>query len=127
MLFLLRDWVRINQTEYQLPRAQLEINATDDLGRILDVRIVDGGEGYDDGLFPRNFNDPRILVTGGGGMEADLRPVINNGRITDVLIMNSGRGYFNLNNELQMSLAVMNPHYPHRMKMQMLPQYLGIS
>jgi hypothetical protein len=97
--FFLHDWVSDFGAEYPFRRAQLEINSTDDLGGILDVQIIDGGEGY------RTDYQPRILVTGGGGMGAELQPVMNNGSITDVIIMQPGRGYFNLDSELNMSLS----------------------
>jgi hypothetical protein len=50
--FFLHYW--FTGAEYPFRRAQLEINSTDDLGGILDVQIIDGGEGY--------RTEPRVLV-----------------------------------------------------------------
>ena len=64
-------WVEANNTFpiFQHARLQIESNATDSNGTILDgnfsIRIVDPGYGYE-----KNFVVPDVLITGGGGMGA---------------------------------------------------------
>lgn len=56
-----------------------------DSGNIIKVDVLDGGAGY-------SISDT-FTVTGGGGSLAALKPVVFNGRITDVVVENGGIEY----------------------------------
>ena len=68
-------WVEANNTfpMFQHAKLQIESNATDSNGTILDgnfsIRILDPGYGYE-----KNFVTPDVLITGGGGMGAQAVP-----------------------------------------------------
>lgn len=56
-----------------------------DKGEFVKVDVLDGGSGY--------TLSSTITVSGGAGTGAVLKPVVFGGRITDVVIENSGSGY----------------------------------
>lgn len=57
----------------------------DSSGTFISVKVINGGNGYS--------ITSTITVSGGNGIGAVLKPVIFNGKITDVIVQNPGFGY----------------------------------
>ena len=60
-------------------------------GSVINIDITNNGVGYGASTIIDFNRQPFISVSSGSG--AELTPVINNGKITDVVINNSGSGY----------------------------------
>lgn len=63
----------------------LFLPSLDDSGSFINVKVLNGGDGY--------TLSSNIIVTGGNGNSAILKPVVFNGKITDVNIIHPGFGY----------------------------------
>ena len=95
--------------------AQFEVNATDENGSILDLRIVDGGAGYEPtffdfftGTISNTSGLARIVVRGGGGNGALIFGEVNaTGSVSDVFVIEGGSGYYNfdINNTVRASIT----------------------
>ena len=91
------------------------MNATDENGSIVDLRIVDGGEGYEPtfvdfftGAISNTSGLARIVVTGGGGNGALIFGEVDaTGSISDVFVLDGGSGYYNfdVNNTVSASIT----------------------
>ena len=60
-------------------------------GTITSVHIENGGVGYGSSEVINLDRQPTITIN--GGKNAQVKPIINNGKITQVIILNSGYGY----------------------------------
>jgi hypothetical protein len=56
-----------------------------ELGSIIQCRILHGGGGY--------ISADTITVLGGSGNSASLKPIISNGKVVDIIIINKGSSY----------------------------------
>ena len=85
--------------------AIFEVNSTDENGSILDLRIISGGAGYEPSFIdfftglPVSISGlPRVIISGGGGMGAEVYGIVeDNGSISGVYIAEGGLGYYNFN------------------------------
>ena len=63
-------------------------------GSISSLNIVNGGTNYGDSEILNYQHQPDVVFNSGSG--AILKPIINNGRIDDVLVISSGSGYVSI-------------------------------